>query len=649
MRQKPVSAASSGLSRRAALLAACLITGAQATTYTITSNTMALTNDATCGFREALDAVNSGVAKWGCAAPSGSDIINLSTNTYTTPVPLYVIRSVSIRCPAGTCTIDAGSINGNLFSITETFTPDVAMYRLTLRQSSSNLNFISGVALYSGSATLDQTVINGFRHAGFFATNGWPSTLLGSTLSGNNIGISLEYSGEVTLHRNTISNNAEGLSQDNGSFARSDSNAFTGNGTGIRVSSGAIFSDHGSLISNNSGAGISVDQGGGINLVAVTISGNRNRGIYLDPLSGLSTVYYSTIDGNSTSGDGAGISLVSSGSGVTPVSEFFQTTFSNNKAGNNGGGAYISGTANLHNCTFSGNTAANGGGVYNFLASTNSYLKLIHCTIAFNQATVSGGGVVNVRGEGGDDVGIFQSIVARNSAPMHPDISGLNKGGESIFGDLTGSWGDHSDDFSSGDPLLGPLMDSPGRLKVKTHALLKGSPAINKITLVRQENYDGRGFPRLATENWDVGAYEAGPFQTESLTVISQSSDDHRMQNESGLSNGAGTVFRADAVGDFVTYAVAIPEPGTYDIALRIKAGANRPIVELATSPGTTTFTTIGSVDLYRSSLAYANRSAGSFTFSSAGIKHFRLKVTGRNVNSTGYLCYYDYINVTKQ
>jgi hypothetical protein len=179
--------------------------------------------------------------------------------------------------------------------------------------------------------------------------------------------------------------------------------------------------------------------------------------------------------------------------------------------------------------------------------------------------------------------------------------------------------------------------------------LLKGSPAINKITLVRQENYDGRGFPRLATENWDVGAYEAGPFQTESLTVISQSSDDHRMQNESGLSNGAGTVFRADAVGDFVTYAVAIPEPGTYDIALRIKAGANRPIVELATSPGTTTFTTIGSVDLYRSSLAYANRSAGSFTFSSAGIKHFRLKVTGRNVNSTGYLCYYDYINVTKQ
>jgi hypothetical protein len=196
-------------------------------------------------------------------------------------------------------------------------------------------------------------------------------------------------------------------------------------------------------------------------------------------------------------------------------------------------------------------------------------------------------------------------------------------------------------------------MDSPGRLKVKTHALLKGSPARDMVSAKELSfTVDGRGFPRppsSSPENWDVGAYEVAPFEAESLTVIGQSSDDHRIQNESGLSNGAGTVLRADAVGDFVTYAVAIPEPGTYDITLRIKAGPNRPIVEVAVGSATSAFFTVGSVDMYRSSLAYVTRGAGSFPFATAGIKYVRLKVTGKNVNSTGYLCYYDYINLVKQ
>jgi len=654
MSQKNFPAASRGIYRRALLLAAGLVAGAQATTYTITSNSMALTNDGTCGFREALDAINTGFAKWGCPTPSGGagDVINLSANTYTTPVPLTLLLPVSIRCPSGTCIIDAGSINGNLFTVSGGYTPDVAMYRLTLRQSSSNTNFISGVALYQGNATLDQTVITGFRNSGFYATSGSTLNFQKCSLSGNNTGIELDNSGVATLHGNTISNNAVGMYVENGSLANSDSGTYTGNGSGIRCESGAIYNENASLVSNSSGVGINIGNAS-VTLYAVTVSGNRDRGIFMEARSNTVTMYFCNIDGNSTSGDGAGLCALSDGGGGTSFGNIYSTTFSNNKAAGNGGGVFISGTINLKACTISSNTAARGGGVYDYVASTNSYLDIIQSTVAFNTATVSGGGVVNVRGNGADDVGLHQSIVAKNTAPTYPDLSGLSQGGSSIIGDLRGSLSNRTGDFPSADPLLGPLMDSPGRLKVKTHALLKGSPAINMVSAKELSfTVDGRGFPRPASsspEKWDVGAYEVTPFETESLTVISQSSDDHRIQNESGLSNGAGTVLRADAVGDYVTYAVTIPEPGTYDIYLRIKAGPNRPIVEMATAPGTSTFTTIGSADLYRSSLTYLTRTVGSFPFTSAGIKYFRLKVTGKNVNSTGYLCYFDHINIVKE
>jgi hypothetical protein len=131
--------------------------------------------------------------------------------------------------------------------------------------------------------------------------------------------------------------------------------------------------------------------------------------------------------------------------------------------------------------------------------------------------------------------------------------------------------------------------------------------------------------------------------------VISQSPVDHRVQYESGLSNGAGTVLRAVAVGDSVVYAIAVAEPGFYHISLQYKAGPNRPIVALATSPeGAPNFRTIGSMDLYRSRLAYATQSVDSIPFNSAGIRYFRLKVAGQNVNSTGFLCYFDYIDIVK-
>jgi parallel beta-helix repeat protein len=564
---------------------------------------------------------------------------------------LVVLHSVSIRCPSGTCTIDAGSISGNLFTLSGGYTPDVGMYRLTLRQSSTNTNYISGVWVTNGHANLDQTVVTGFRNYGFYATGGDPQNLQKSTFTNCYVGVLLDNSAYADLGSNTISNNSgAGLYLGNWANAQSESNTFKGNGAGVQLTYGAAFNDHGSSLSNNSGAGLYVG-GGSFYLDASTVSGNKDRGIYMRQ-STTGHAYYSTIDGNSTSGDGAGLCLLSDGGGGTAFAEFFQCTFSNNKAGGNGGGMYISGTANAYNCTISSNTAARGGGAYDFVASTNSYLKFVQSTVAFNQATISGGGVVNVRGNGVDDVGFFQTIVARNSAPMHPDLSGLNKGAYSFFGDLTGSLGDHSDDITPpGDPLLGPLMDSPGRLKVKTHALLKGSRAKNKVIGASQYNYDGRGFPRQDA-NWDVGAYEDGPFETESLTVIS-SKGWHTQQQDQAFSNGAGTVMRSGVVDNYVTYAVAIPEalpaPGLkYTIEVRARKGPDGAIIELATAPASPEFTTIGTMDLY-GPVSKDTTVTKEFSFTSAAIKHFRFRITGKNNNSLGHFAMFDYIRITKK
>ena len=88
-------------------------------------------------------------------------------------------------------------------------------------------------------------------------------------------------------------------------------------------------------------------------------------------------------------------------------------------------------------------------------------------------------------------------------------------------------------------------------------------------------------------------------------------------------------------------------------LTLRVKAGPSRGKYELATAPKSTTFTRIGEVDLYRPGLAFvtlpnpATAPPLSFTFDSAGIKHFRLKAIGSS--GTGHLGYFDRINISRK
>jgi predicted outer membrane repeat protein len=625
MRQKRVSAASRGFSQRAALLAACLVTGAQATTYTITSNTMAVSNDGTCGFMEALAANNFKIPMNECPAPSGATTINLAPLTYTPPWGIEVWANVNIRCPSGTCTIDAGSLNEDLFTIDPQNNPNVSLYRLTLRQPSGNTNSVSGLVVLGGVLNMDGCVVNGFRTVGLSIRAGTGHNILRSTFTNNGYGFSLWDGVGLVSQSNTISNNWMG------------------------IQAGSVrFNDFGSIISNNTDAGIWLGRASDVLWEKTTIRGNRNRGVYIAP-GCEAKLNYCVIERNTTSSDGGGmyIAAVKDSNGTGSHVVVNSSTISNNKAAGNGGGVYVTGALTLINVTLSNDTAARGGGAYYEQYTSTSYLDFDKSTVAFNRASLSAGGLFSLTNF--ETFHTAGSIIAQNSAPSNPDVSGKITSRETMFGNITGFTGSHDNDHFPANPLLGPLMDNAGPNRVQTHALLKGSPAINKGTQLTSVSVDARGLPRPTSGTWDLGAYEVASFETELLTVIAKSSDTHVIQNSASLSNSAGTVLSANALGDYVTYAVAIPEPGTYNIAVGTLSGPNRPIVELATTKGIDPFVTIGSFDMFK-----PNEQPGvyglSFSFTSASIKYFRFKVTGRNgLNTTGYKCFFDYIRISKQ
>lgn len=614
---------------RAMLMAGLALGSARATTYSITNTTMAVAKDGVCGFMEALAANNLKTAMNECPAPVGATTINLSPGTYTPPWGIEVWASVTVRCPSGICAIDAGSLNEDLFTIDWENNPYVVLYRLTLKQSTGNTNSISGLVALGGTLRLEESAINGFKTVGVSLRAGTGHTILRSTLSGNGYGLSLWDNAGLVSQSNTISNNWMGVQ--------------TGD---------AAFTDYGSVISNNTDAGVWVGRFADVLWERTTIRGNRNRGAYFDQYCE-AKLYYCTIERNTTSSNGAGI-FVAASSGANPNGTgahvtVTSSTISNNKAAGNGGGAYVNGLLTLNNVTLSNDTAARGGGAYYELYTSTSYLDFAKSTVAFNRATVSGGGVVSITS--GPNFHTAGCIIAQNSAPLHPDVSGNVTSRETLFGNVTGFTGTHDRDPAPANPLLGPLMDNAGPNRVLTHALLKGSPAIDKGTELTSIIDDARGFPRPASGTWDLGAYEVGPLETELLTVVS-SSGWHARQDDNGLSNRAGTVMRSGAVGNYVTYAVAVPagvSTGTpYTIQVQAKTSADGAKVELATSPGTTQFTAIGELDLYTSTtkLTRFNR---TFSFTSPGIKHFRFRITGKNASSSGYFCFFDYIRIDQQ
>ncbi len=243
----------------------------------------------------------------------------------------------------------------------------------------------------------------------------------------------------------------------------------TGSGGGLRVSVG------GSLVLSNS-------------VVTGNSAGTGGGGLYV---AGTATLVGVTVNGNTSGGAGGGIR-------VSP------------------------GSATMRNVTVSGNTTADEGGGVQFDSDVTGG-ELDNVTIVGNTAdsdgdsTGSGGGLLSDV----SSVTVRNSIVAMNAdaspGSEGPDCSGaFTSQGHNLIGNnagcpFTSAAGDQvGTPVTPIDPKLGALADNGG--PTPTHALLKGSPAIDAGDPAAPgsggsacEATDQRGLPRSAC---DIGAYE---------------------------------------------------------------------------------------------------------------------------------------------
>ena len=111
---------------------------------------------------------------------------------------------------------------------------------------------------------------------------------------------------------------------------------------------------------------------------------------------------------------------------------------------------------------------------------------------------------------------------------------------------------------------------------------------------------------------------------------------------EAIASGGAGTYFNANAVGNFISYTVAVAQPGTYRVRVGTQTKPNKGIFQLSINGVKQGFT----VDEYSPTVAYGVQDLGTITFLNAGNQTFTFTVNGHNVASTGYTLAFDYIEL---
>jgi hypothetical protein len=198
-------------------------------------------------------------------------------------------------------------------------------------------------------------------------------------------------------------------------------------------------------------------------------------------------------------------------------------TVSSGTAAGSGGGIFNrGGKVTLSNSTVSKNTAIgpgknsdSGGGINSNVGS----VTLFNCTITGNSADFGGG----VRAMNGAVARLGNTIMALNNSPSGPDGNGdFTSSGFTLVGNNDGmtmpqtGYDQIGTPLSPVDPKLGGLGDNGG--PTFTHALLPGSPAIDKGVNISSSPTDQRGFPRpsddpnimnpIPGDGSDIGSYE---------------------------------------------------------------------------------------------------------------------------------------------
>ena len=255
-------------------------------------------------------------------------------------------------------------------------------------------------------------------------------------------------------------------------------------------------------------SGFEVSSGAALTVSNLTIA----RGF--DPLSGGAIANFgeleitnSTLSGNSAADSGGAI-YNEAGAAL----EVSNSTLSGNSAGSGigqGGGIDNFGGLEITNSTLSGNSAPNIGGAI-FSAPSGS-LTVSNSTFSGNSAGSAGGSLFNV--DGATPAQLRNTIVA--SSPGGNCAGPITDGGYNLDDGTTCGFSTANNSQPSTNPLLGPLADNGG--PTQTHALLTGSPAIDKgnsfgaTTDQRGESrpHDFASIPNVpGGDGSDIGSFE---------------------------------------------------------------------------------------------------------------------------------------------
>jgi hypothetical protein len=264
----------------------------------------------------------------------------------------------------------------------------------------------------------------------------------------------------------------------------------------VRPGAGASVSISGLTITggngdNVGGGGVNLETAANLTLLAVEVTGNSTNnhtggGVREANAGSVLAIINSTIANNETTGgfNGGGIEVLHGSLTIT------NSTISGNTARGtqNGGGVRVAdGTAVIRNSTITGNSATTGAG-----------LSVDTATVTLSSTIVAG----NHPTTGGDVEGPVLAVSDHNLIGNDTGLTGITNG---VNGNLIGTAA------TPINPLLGPLQFNGG--PTRTHALLAGSPALNKGFDAVGLASDQRGIPflRLSGVAVDIGAFEVQP------------------------------------------------------------------------------------------------------------------------------------------
>jgi predicted outer membrane repeat protein len=248
---------------------------------------------------------------------------------------------------------------------------------------------------------------------------------------------------------------------------------FAGGGGGGVAAEGNITLQHSQVYEN-----IDFGKGGGLRGRSVSIS-------------------YSLVQDNS-SANGGGIY-------ASDNLQVRKSTITGNIAGFEGGALLSEGNGGVYESTISGNEAFNG---VPGIRTYGTFLNVWMSTVVDNVSnTPDCGGALNAPRI------IMYSTIAANNACFEggpgADIGGPPDAALGGRHNLIESSARHVPfDTINADPMLAPLVDNGG--PTRTHALMAGSPAIDKGSnpLLRAYDQRGPGFPRVKGNGPDIGAFE---------------------------------------------------------------------------------------------------------------------------------------------